>query len=158
MADPKSAIENPTTIIVSAISLGRERGFSQSRSESGAAGTVGEEDTEEQHDFECAVSLANQRDRFQKSCPRSGDWCVMLKKERAACVTFTVRKQPIGKAWAAYRSSIHQRRNVQVDFTFELLGLRVLARSLIVSALLGPVAAIIDITPTAAAVLAVIQE
>ena len=61
-------------------------------------------------------------------------------------------------AWAAYRSSIHQRRNVHVDSIFELLGLRVLARSLIVSALLGPVAAIIDITPAAAAVLAVIQE
>jgi hypothetical protein len=121
VADPKSAIENPTTIIVSAISLGRERGFSQSRSESGAAGTVGEEDAEEQHDFECAVSLANQRDRFQKSCSRSGDWCVMLKKERAACVTFTVRKQPIGKAWAAYRSSTSDETSMLILYSICLV-------------------------------------
>ena len=41
---------------------------------------------------------------------------------------------------------------------FDLLCLRVLARSVIVPALLGPVAAIVDITPAAAVVLAGIQE
>ncbi len=57
---------------------------------------------------------------------------------------------------AAYHLSASNETHIL--FILDSLCLRLFARSLIMSALLGPVAAIVDITPAAAAVLAVIQE
>ena len=110
-----------------------------------------------QRDFECAVrSSQPARPVLKKLFAVRLPVCHVEKR--------TGRLRHVHGAQAAHRqglggvSFIHPRRNVHVDSIFELLGLRVLARSLIVSALLGPVAAIVDITPAAAAVLAVIQE
>jgi uncharacterized membrane-anchored protein len=74
-------------------------------------------------------------------------------------VSRSARAQPSAAraCWAAITLAWNL-ESAGVDFVFDLLGLRVLARSLVVSALLGSVAAIIDITPAAAVVLAVIQE